>query len=189
MTLGNVNVELGLARTTQRGLGQSTTRTLYGVASGAIRLAADGYGKSASVTYITTTAMSEYGSMSKVYYPSTLPPNWSNNAYWAVLNSNPNAEESSYCQGWPTFSTDICLADWGGILSGVQANPSYASLTKVEFYSAGGSLVQTIQKTSFTTYYFSGFNQTCVRIPGVSSSLYSGYSPISGTTIKWYFSI
>ena len=46
MTLGNINVELGITRATQRSLGQSTTRTLYGVASGAIRLAADGYGKS-----------------------------------------------------------------------------------------------------------------------------------------------
>ena len=47
LALGDVNVELGLARTTaNRALGGATTRTLYGVASGAIRLAADGYGKS-----------------------------------------------------------------------------------------------------------------------------------------------
>jgi len=46
LKLSDVNVELGLGSTTQRALGQATTRTLYGVASGAVRLAADGYGKS-----------------------------------------------------------------------------------------------------------------------------------------------
>jgi len=43
---GDVNVELGLSATTQISLGQSTVRSLYAVSSGAIRLAADGYGKS-----------------------------------------------------------------------------------------------------------------------------------------------
>jgi hypothetical protein len=42
----DVNVELGNSATTQISLGQSSVRGLYGVASGAIRLAADGYGKS-----------------------------------------------------------------------------------------------------------------------------------------------
>ena len=47
MRLGaDVNVELGNSATTQISLGQSSVRGLYGVASGAIRLAADGYGKS-----------------------------------------------------------------------------------------------------------------------------------------------
>lgn len=46
INLGDVNVELGIARATSRALGAADTRTLYGVASGAIRLAADGYGKS-----------------------------------------------------------------------------------------------------------------------------------------------
>lgn len=44
MTIGNISVELGLVRTSQRSLGESTTRSLYGIPSGAIRLAADGYG-------------------------------------------------------------------------------------------------------------------------------------------------
>jgi hypothetical protein len=42
----DINVELGLSATTQISLGQSSVRTLFGVANGAIRLAADGYGKS-----------------------------------------------------------------------------------------------------------------------------------------------
>ncbi len=41
----DVNVELGLGSTTQISLGQASVRGLYGVASGAIRLAANGYGK------------------------------------------------------------------------------------------------------------------------------------------------
>lgn len=44
----DINVELGLAATTQISLGQASVRSLYGVAAGAIRLAADGYGKSNS---------------------------------------------------------------------------------------------------------------------------------------------
>ncbi len=44
--LSDVNTELGLASTTRITLGQATVRTLTGVSSGRIRLAADGYGKS-----------------------------------------------------------------------------------------------------------------------------------------------
>ena len=56
---GNVNVELGSAATTQISLGQATVRTLYGIASGAIRLANDGYGKS-NIVY-TQKAAFAYG--------------------------------------------------------------------------------------------------------------------------------
>lgn len=45
LSLGDVNVELDSARATQIGLGQASVRTLYGIGSGPIRLAADGYGK------------------------------------------------------------------------------------------------------------------------------------------------
>ena len=58
LKLSDVNVELGLGSTTQRGLGQATTRSLYGVASGAIRLAADGYGKSNRVALSYTYSAS-----------------------------------------------------------------------------------------------------------------------------------
>jgi hypothetical protein len=46
LSLGNVNVELGLSSIVQISLGATGVRTLYQVASGAIRLAQDGYGKS-----------------------------------------------------------------------------------------------------------------------------------------------
>jgi hypothetical protein len=42
----DVNVELGLSSIVQISLGATGVRTLYQVASGAIRLAQDGYGKS-----------------------------------------------------------------------------------------------------------------------------------------------
>ena len=42
----DINVELGIAGTTQISLGQASVRALYGIPSGAIRLGADGYGKS-----------------------------------------------------------------------------------------------------------------------------------------------
>lgn len=52
MSMGaNVNVELGNPSTTQIALGQASVRTLYGVASGEIRLAADGYGKSSAFAF------------------------------------------------------------------------------------------------------------------------------------------
>ena len=46
----DVNVELSKTATTLISLGQSDVRALYSVASGAIRLAADGYGKSSGPT-------------------------------------------------------------------------------------------------------------------------------------------
>jgi hypothetical protein len=45
ITLGDVNVALGLARTTQISLGQASVRTLFGVATGTIKMS-NGYGKS-----------------------------------------------------------------------------------------------------------------------------------------------
>jgi len=45
LSLGDVNVELGLARTLTIHLGATGVRTLYNVPTGVIRLAADGYGK------------------------------------------------------------------------------------------------------------------------------------------------
>ena len=53
----DVNVELSNPVSTQIALGQSTVRTLYGIASGAIRLSADGYGK-ASVNKLVGTLQS-----------------------------------------------------------------------------------------------------------------------------------
>jgi hypothetical protein len=58
MRLGaDVNVELGLSATTQISLGSVAVRGLYGVPSGAIRLAADGYGKSS--VFKTTISTSQ----------------------------------------------------------------------------------------------------------------------------------
>lgn len=49
----DINVELRVSSTTQISLGQSSVRTLFGVSSGAIRMAADGRGKTnrISLTY------------------------------------------------------------------------------------------------------------------------------------------
>jgi hypothetical protein len=49
ISLGAVNTELGLTSTTLISLGGSSVRTLYGISTGAIRLAADGYGKSNAI--------------------------------------------------------------------------------------------------------------------------------------------
>ena len=59
ISLNNVNVELGLSGTTLISMNQATVRTLFGKASGAIRMN-DGYGKSnrasLSYTYATNAA-------------------------------------------------------------------------------------------------------------------------------------
>jgi hypothetical protein len=49
ISLGAVNTELGLTSATLISLGGSSVRTLYGISTGAIRLAADGYNKANSV--------------------------------------------------------------------------------------------------------------------------------------------
>ena len=71
LSLGDVNVELALTRTTTIHMGATGVRTLYNVPTGAIRLAADGYGKanrvplnyvfSANVTQTTITMSSIVG--------------------------------------------------------------------------------------------------------------------------------
>lgn len=53
----DVNVELGLSAAAQISLGSAGVRGLYGVSSGAIRLAADGYGKSS--TFFATIATNQ----------------------------------------------------------------------------------------------------------------------------------
>jgi hypothetical protein len=62
---GNVDVELGNSSTTQLSLGSTPVRTLYGVASGAIRLAADGYGKSSGPA--TPSIKSYFGATGQYY--------------------------------------------------------------------------------------------------------------------------
>jgi hypothetical protein len=57
ISLGDVNVELGLSRTTQISLGQTSVRDVFMVASGAIRLAADGYGKTRAFVFEPTIAV------------------------------------------------------------------------------------------------------------------------------------
>lgn len=71
ISLGDVNVELALTRTTTIHLGATGVRTLYNVPTGAIRLAADGWGKanrvplnyvfSANATQTTITMSSIVG--------------------------------------------------------------------------------------------------------------------------------
>jgi hypothetical protein len=66
---GNVDVELGNSSTTQLSLGSTPVRTLYGVASGAIRLAADGYGKSSAPSGPVVKAY--YGNSGQYYQLAT----------------------------------------------------------------------------------------------------------------------
>jgi hypothetical protein len=51
----DINVELGLTGTAQLSLGSAAVRALYGVPAGAIRLGADGYGKSNAIVPVGVT--------------------------------------------------------------------------------------------------------------------------------------
>lgn len=55
ISFGNINTELGLTISSPLSLGAANVRSLYGIASGAIRLAADGYTKS-NIFGISTAA-------------------------------------------------------------------------------------------------------------------------------------
>lgn len=55
ISLNAVNVELGLSGTTTISMNQASVRTLFGVASGAIRMS-DGYGKSSTIGVAFTTS-------------------------------------------------------------------------------------------------------------------------------------
>jgi len=59
ISFNNINVELGVAGTTQASLGQASFRTLAGVASGEISMS-NFYGKSAGTTYSFTYPYSYY---------------------------------------------------------------------------------------------------------------------------------
>lgn len=67
LKMSQVNVELNRSATTTINLNSSLVRNLYGVASGSIRLAADGYGKTRVIT-IPLSFSQGYGSQSPVYY-------------------------------------------------------------------------------------------------------------------------
>lgn len=55
LKFSDINIELGNILDNQISLGSAPVRTLYGVSTGAIRLAADGYGKSSTFKFNITT--------------------------------------------------------------------------------------------------------------------------------------
>jgi hypothetical protein len=59
----DVDVELGLSATAQISLGQTGVRTIYGKPSGAIRLAADGYGKAKDIVTWSSPASGTVGTV------------------------------------------------------------------------------------------------------------------------------
>ena len=73
ISLGAVSVILGNSGISQISLGATGVRTLYNVPSGAIRLAADGYGKSLAVpgTY-TLSSFTNFDTLWQVFFNSLL---------------------------------------------------------------------------------------------------------------------
>lgn len=115
LNLGDVNVELGSSRTTQIGLGSATVRSLYGIASGAIRLAADGYGKSSA------------------------PPSFS-----ASISSNQtdlNLRSWALSNGWNGTVAATITINSGVIISGSVEGNSTAALTIDGSWPGGVTLV------------------------------------------------
>ena len=82
----DINVELGVSATAQRSLGDTTTRTLYGIPTGAIRLAADGYGKSAAAPTFPTW-YNKYSSLGS-YNPQVSYADNSGNIYQYLTSAS-----------------------------------------------------------------------------------------------------
>lgn len=92
MAFGDINVELGVARTTARPLGGAAARALAGVASGAIRTAADFYGKSSvSVVFTpdggTTAGTAVFVNSDVVYQEAEVIISCSQNATWTYTRT------------------------------------------------------------------------------------------------------
>ena len=83
----DINVELGLTGTTQISLGQASVRALYGISTGAIRLGADGYGKSNA--YIPTGGVTTAG-------PPILYDFGTTNNSFTATNATLSASGSTY---------------------------------------------------------------------------------------------
>jgi hypothetical protein len=69
----DVNVELGNSATAQISLGATGVRTLYGKASGAIRLAADGYSKALYVSGLYKTTYAGYHNETPSFFATATP--------------------------------------------------------------------------------------------------------------------
>jgi hypothetical protein len=113
ISFGDINVELGVARTTTRALGSAAARELAGVASGAIRTAADFYGKSSIVITFTPDGGTSAGTAvllnsDVAYEPATISIDCSANATWnyvKTLDSGSGTESVSIANG--NVSPDI----------------------------------------------------------------------------------
>lgn len=129
----DVDVELGYSSTTSISLGSTIVRSLYGISSGAIRLAADGYSKSVNkINY-------RYFSLStQLYYTTNI--NYSNNGV-SFCNIYGSAFSNQTLNGTPLTSISVSSAGTQGVS---------VKLTKTGAYDFGRGL------TLNTGYYSNG---------------------------------
>jgi len=111
ISLNAVNVELNLPGTTTISLNQSSVRTLFGVASGAIRMS-DGYGKSSAVVAAVTNLT---GSPAYICQNA----NWDDEISWYIGSGTGSItvylQRTAYnnCSGWSEHATAIATVTAG----------------------------------------------------------------------------
>lgn len=82
-----VNVELGFAATAKISLGSTAVRTLYGISTGAIKLAANGYGKSSRPPFIITPSVTSVNEGSSVTFTIATVGFGSGTLYWTTVST------------------------------------------------------------------------------------------------------
>lgn len=151
ISFGDINVELGVARTTTRPLGSTAARNLAGVASGAIRTAADFYGKSSVVISISNQNL-----VNITYEPITTYIRYrlnSNGKAYQVSNDLAGGTVTTYLEDWvvPNGSASnyevFATVTNGGSLSGDLDTWVPLSFTR------DWILESTIVEESFTTEF------------------------------------
>lgn len=179
LSFGDINEELQVLRNTLRPLGDSNTRTLYGITSGPIRLAADGYGKSL-VNYDIA--------IGSLYQPfDYLSWTGQGDTCWCWYDTGPQyglgdiqATHPSYSDvNLNPFVTDLCGGD-------IRTQTQWSKLVKIEIYqNSGATKVATIFKQQIpAASYSSLLGQYGFIIPFPEDV--GTYTDFVGAT-KWYF--
>jgi hypothetical protein len=185
----DIGVELGNTSTSMISIGATAPRALAGVTSGAIRVAADFYGKSATAGAIITTNL--------FYVESALPfssanvPGFNDQGCWGCSGQDGTGNEfQAFAFGYPSSPNNfLSIDELCGLSGGLQSHTAWSKLDKIEAYSGSGgtgSLIQSVSKTSFVGYP-SAYNAgaTAYYVPFSSAVINAGVA-VAGS-LKWYF--